>query len=66
VIPLSGDFYGLVQSEAARLCSLAAAGEVLATAAVVGACGPAVAAESLGPHELRGFPLPIEVFRLAR
>ena len=35
VIPSSGDFYGLVQSEAARLCSLASPGEVLATAAVV-------------------------------
>jgi class 3 adenylate cyclase len=66
LIPSDGDFYGLVQSEAARLCGLAGPGEVLATAAVVdGDGGSGVAAESLGQHALRGFPFAIEVFRLA-
>jgi class 3 adenylate cyclase len=67
LIPSDGDFYGLVQSEAARLCGLAGPGEVLATAAVVvggGGGGPGVAAENLGQHALRGFPFAIEVFRL--
>jgi class 3 adenylate cyclase len=84
VIPSGGDFYGLVQSEAARLCSLASAGEVLTNAAVVeavevvhaGDAGDDAAveasglgrvtakAQSVGRRELKGFPEPVEVFRL--
>lgn len=65
VIPSGGDFFGLVQSEAARLCGLAAPGEVLATAAVVaGLPAGAALVKPLGPSELKGLPDPIEVFHL--
>jgi class 3 adenylate cyclase len=66
LVPSGGDFFGLVQSEAARVCSLAGTGEVLATARVVEACPPGVAATSLGRRELRGLPTVIEVFRLTQ
>jgi class 3 adenylate cyclase len=64
LVPSGGDFFGLVQSEAARVCSLAGAGEVLATARVVEDCPPGVAFASLGSRTLRGLPTDIEVFRL--
>ena len=65
VIPSGGDFFGLVQSEAARLCSLATPGEVLAIAAVVaGLPAGAALVKALGPSELKGLPDPIEVFHL--
>jgi class 3 adenylate cyclase len=64
LVPSGGDFFGLVQSEAARVCSLAGAGEVLATARVVEDCPPGVAVTSLGQHTLRGLPTEVEVFRL--
>jgi len=65
LIPSGGDFFGLVQSQAARLCAQAAPGEVLATADVVeGLDAPDVRVESLGPSPLRGLPAAIEVFRL--
>ena len=64
LVPSGGDFFGLVQSEAARVCGLAGAGEVLATAAVVADCPPGIVATSIGPRELRGLPNEIEVFRL--
>jgi class 3 adenylate cyclase len=64
LVPSGGDFFGLVQSEAARVCSLAGAGEVLATARVVEDCPPGVTITSLGRHALRGLPSEIEVFML--
>ena len=64
LVPSGGDFFGLVQSEAARVCSLAGAGEVLATARVVEDCPPGVTITSLGQHALRGLPTEIEVFML--
>jgi class 3 adenylate cyclase len=64
LVPSGGDFFGLVQSEAARVCSLAGAGQVLATARVVEECPPGVTATSLGRHALRGLPAEIEVFTL--
>jgi len=66
LVPSGGDFFGLVQSEAARVCSLAGAGEVLATARVVEDCPPDVTVTSLGWHALRGLPTDIEVFTLRR
>jgi class 3 adenylate cyclase len=66
LLPSGGDFFGLVQSEAARLCGLAGPGEVLASATVVAAVGPDVHAESLGRRTLRGLPSRTEVFRLGR
>ena len=64
LIASGGDFFGLVQSEAARVCALAGAGDVLATARVVEDCPPDVRAESVGRHDLAGFPGSREVFRL--
>lgn len=64
LVPSGGDFFGVVQSEAARVCGLAGAGEVLATAPVVAAYSPGIATTSLGPRKLRGLPSEIEVFRL--
>ena len=65
VIPSGGDFFGLVQSQAARLCNLAAPGELLATAQVVeGFHSSGVHVESVGSTALRGLPFTIEVFRV--
>jgi class 3 adenylate cyclase len=65
VIPLAGDFFGLVQSQAARLCALAPPGGLLATAPVVARLSAAeVAVAPLGPHDLKGLPDAIEVFQL--
>jgi class 3 adenylate cyclase len=67
VIPSGGDFYGLVQSEAARLCALADPGDVVGAGPVIEALGggtPGVSARSLGTHHLRGLPAPTAVFRL--
>ena len=50
VIPMAGDFFGLVQSQAARLCALAAPGGLLVTGPVAGRLAAAdVAIEPLGP-----------------
>jgi class 3 adenylate cyclase len=65
VIPMAGDFFGLVQSQAARLCALAAPGGLLVTGPVAGRLAAAdVAIEPLGPHDLKGMPDAVEVFRL--
>ena len=65
LIPSGGDFFGLVQSQAARVCSLAAPGELLTTVQVVDGLDAAeVSAESMGQTALRGFPDQVEVFRV--
>jgi class 3 adenylate cyclase len=65
LIPSGGDFFGLVQSQAARLCNLAAPGELLATAQVVeGFDSSGVRVDSVGSTALRGLPSAIEVFRV--
>jgi class 3 adenylate cyclase len=64
LVPSGGDFHGLVQSAAARVCALAGAGEVLATAQVVEDCPPDAVATSIGYQALRGLPEDVEVFRL--
>ena len=68
VIPSGGDFFGLVQSEAARLCALADAGDVFGSARVVealqGDAARDLAARSLGIHHLRGLPDVTAVYRL--
>jgi class 3 adenylate cyclase len=70
VIPSGGDLFGLVQSEAARLCALAEPGEVIGTGGVVasfeGVAGRAIEARSLGTHQLRGLPAATDVYRLVR
>lgn len=66
LVPSGGDFFGLVQAEAARLCSMAKPGEVLASGDVLqGIDAPAFLAESLGRHALRGLPERTDVFRLS-
>jgi class 3 adenylate cyclase/tetratricopeptide (TPR) repeat protein len=64
VIASGGDFFGVVQSEAARLCALADPGEMLVTAHVVEGCGAGLEVESLGHRALRGLPSEVEVFRI--
>lgn len=68
LLPHGGDFFGLVQSEAARLCGLAAPGEVLASAAVIDdvdrADAPGIAWEKVGAHQLRGLPAVTQVHRI--
>jgi class 3 adenylate cyclase len=65
LLPNDGDFFGLVQSEAARLCAMAAGGDVLASAAVVDdASGADLALEPIGAHQLRGLPEATLVYRL--
>ena len=66
-IPSGGDWFGVVQSEAARLCALAEPGEVVVTAEVrarLAASG--VALDPLGPQRMKGLPGEIEVFRVRR
>jgi class 3 adenylate cyclase len=64
LIPSGGDFFGLVQSEAARLCALAAGGQVLVSSAVAtNATSAGLQVEPCGTQQLRGFPSPLPVFR---
>jgi class 3 adenylate cyclase len=65
LIPSGGDFFGLVQSEAARLCALAVGGQVLVSSAVATTVTSAgLQVEACGARELRGFPSPLPVFRI--
>jgi len=66
-IPSGGDWFGLVQSEAARLCALAQPGEVIGTAGVTARLARAgLAVDELGRRQMKGLPDAIEVFRLHR
>jgi class 3 adenylate cyclase len=66
-IPSGGDYFGLAQSETARLCALAGAGEVVASASVVdGLELPGVRLIDLGALTLRGLPEPTQAYRVAR
>jgi len=58
------DLYGLDQSLAARVCALAGAGDVFATAPVVADLPVDVGVESIGHRVLAGVPGEVEVFRL--
>ena len=64
VIASGGDFFGVVQAEAARFCALADPGEILVTARVVEGCGAGLEVESRGRHALKGLPTEVEVFRI--
>jgi class 3 adenylate cyclase len=66
LIPASGDYFGLVQSEAARLCALASPGEAWASAAVTDGLAADVVAHHAGRHRLRGMEGERDVFVLAR
>ncbi len=64
VTPMGGDLHGLVQSEAARICARAGAGEVLASAEVARHAGETfVPLEDLGREKLRGLASPVHLFR---
>lgn len=57
-----GDLFGRSVIHAARLCRLAAGGEVLVSSDVADAVRPSgVALRPRGPHALKGFPDPVEV-----
>lgn len=58
-----GDFFGSAIQLAARMCSVAQAGEIAATRAVVEGCaGTGLTFRSAGAQMLKGFPEPIEIF----
>jgi class 3 adenylate cyclase len=67
VIPEGGDYFGLVQSEAARLCALADAGAVLASGPVVDGlpAADAFVLDDLGIRQLRGLPSATAVYRVS-
>src|SRR5262245_7257167 len=54
-----GDWYGPTVVEAARLCALAAPGQILVTDRAVEAARCDVRFDSLGEWELKGFPRPV-------
>jgi class 3 adenylate cyclase len=62
VVLRDGDVFGPVVNLAARAAKVAAAGEVVAPAAVAAAAG--IRAEPLGPHQLQGFEA-VELCRLS-
>ena len=67
MIASGGDYFGLAQSETARLCALAGAEEVVASAAVVEQVElPGLVLTDLGLQELRGLPTATRAFLLAR
>jgi class 3 adenylate cyclase len=66
LVPADGDYFGLVQSEAARLCALAASGEVLVSGRVTeGLAGGDLTVEPRGPHRLKGLTEAVDVFRVS-
>jgi len=64
-VPVEGGFRGVALNMAARLCSKAAAGEVLVTRAVadLAADGSDVRFEERGAAELKGFDHPVELLQ---
>jgi len=62
-VPVEGGFRGAVLNTAARLCSQAAAGQVLVTLGLVGRAGeiPGVEYISAGSVELKGFEAPVDL-----
>ncbi|MGI8518221.1 MAG: adenylate/guanylate cyclase domain-containing protein [Acidimicrobiia bacterium] len=59
------DFFGMAVTVAARLCELAAAGEILASADVVSdAVETSFTFTEVGPVQLKGRASPVAVFRL--
>ena len=57
------DYFGDPVIEAARLCSLASGGQILATTVMLSLAGrrAQVRYSPLGPRELKGFPAPVDV-----
>jgi class 3 adenylate cyclase len=63
-LALQGDFFGPVVNLAARLVTMAGAGEILVTQDVAERVEAAVEVETLGPRAVRGFSHEIEIARL--
>jgi class 3 adenylate cyclase len=64
VLALEGDYFGPVVNLAARLVSMADAGEVLVTAEIVDRLDGDADVVPLGARTVRGFTAPIELARL--
>lgn len=65
VTPRNGRYFGTTLNLAARVAAMARGGQVLATGDVARAAAErGVAARSLGLHELRNLPDPVEIFEL--
>lgn len=66
VVTRGGDLYGPVVNLAARLVALATPGSIVADAQVVMQLptGGAIRIEPLGPRELAGFEIPVDVFEV--
>jgi class 3 adenylate cyclase len=63
VIPAGGNLFGIVQSETARLCAQAEAGQVLASSSTIDRLdGSGLRITPLGELHLRGLPEPTRVF----
>jgi adenylate cyclase len=65
-IARSGDYFGGAVNLTARLLALAERHELLATAAVVEACGDGFAWTAGGERALRGVATPVEVYKLLK
>ncbi len=65
VTPRNGRYFGTTLNLAARVAAMARGGQVLATAEVARAAAETgVGMRSLGLHELRNLPDPVEIFEL--
>jgi class 3 adenylate cyclase len=64
-LALDGDYFGPVVNLAARLASVAEAGDILVSEAVVERLGDRREATALGSRPIRGFPQPVPIARLA-
>jgi class 3 adenylate cyclase len=64
VLNRDGDYYGSVVNLAARLVGLAEPGEILLSEAAAAAADQ-TAVVPIGPVEVKGFPVPVPVFRLS-
>lgn len=63
VVERDGDYYGRTVNLAARICSVAAPGEILANQTAADAAQGA-SVEPLGAIELKGIPAPVALFRV--
>lgn len=67
-VPVRGGYRGGALNLAARLCSIAGAGEILASETVIGLARKTegLAYADRGPATLKGFPAPVKVVQIAR
>ena len=64
VIRSGGDFYGTVVNTAARIVGQAYPDAIIATQTLVDDLPASIETQALGPHELRGIKLPVELYRV--